>query len=211
MLAYSDIDSIISFVNTEVPIRVGQFGVSDGQGGFIPNTQFIIDESIPPLFGYKPYEAGGLGEYKGYVPYTDATNDDYSAYSHNQVFPSNQFPALLQGLAAAAGASFTTNSAIFTQSLTVMPNAWFGITSGKTVTVVWCYLNFAQSWADLFASNPDVMALVNAARTSSNFPHYNTLDTSLTATEVNLLSNLTCWAVTNQATTFMELFAGAGI
>jgi hypothetical protein len=205
MLAYSDIDSIIWFVNTEVPIRVGQFGVSDGQGGFIPNTQFIIDESIPPLFGYKPYEAGGLGEYKGYVPYTDTTNDDYSAYS------SNQFPALLQGLAAAAGACFTTNNAIFAQSLTVMPNAWFGITGGKTVRVVWCYLNFAQRWADLFASNPDVMALVNAARTSSNFPHYNTLDTSLTATEVNLLSNLTCWAVINQATTFTELFASAGV
>jgi hypothetical protein len=211
MLAYSDIDSIISFVNTETPIQPGQFGISDGQEGFIPNTQLIIDDSVPPLFGYKPYEAGGLGEYKGYVPYTDTTNDDYIAFSHNQVFPSDQFPALLQGLAAAAGAGFTTNSAIFTQRLTVIRNTWFGITGGKTVTVVWCYLNFAQRWADLFAGNPDVAALVNAARTSSNFPHYNTLDTSLTPTEVNLLSNLTCWAVTNQAATFTELFAGAGV
>ncbi|WP_156964540.1 hypothetical protein [Methylocapsa aurea] len=211
MLAYSDIDSVISFVNTEAPIQSGDFGVSDGHGGFIPNTQIVIDESIPPLFGYKPYEAGGLGQYQGYVPYADTTNNDFSAYAQNQVFPSDQFPALLQGLAAAAGAGFTRNSAIFTQSLSVMCNTWFGITGGKTVKVVWCYLNFAQSWADLFANNPDVAALVTAARTSNNFPHYNTLDTSLTATEVNLLSNYSCWAVTNQAATFADLFAGPGV
>jgi hypothetical protein len=211
LLAYSDIDNLISFVNSGVPIQAGQYGVSDGHGGFIANTGFIIDECIPPLFGYKPYESGGLGEYKGYVPYTDTTNDDYSAYAHNQVFPSSQFPALLQGLTAAAGAGFTTNAAIFAQTLEVIANSWFGVAGGNTVTVVWCYLNFAQSWAALFANNPDVAALVNAARTSSNFPHYNTLDTSLTPTQVNLLSNLTCWVITNQAATFTRLFADAGV
>jgi len=211
MLAYTDIDSIISFVNAGVPIQLGQFGVSDGHGGFLPNTQFIIDDSIPPLFGYKPYEQGGLGKYKGYVPYTDTTNDDFSAFSHNQVFPSEEFPPLLQGLAAAAGAGFTTNSAIFIQRLSVISNSRFGIAGGKTVTVVWCYLNFAQRWADQFANNPRVAALVNAERTSNNFPHYSTLDTSLTTTEVNLLSNLTCWAVTSQAETFTMLFAGASV
>jgi hypothetical protein len=116
--------------------------VSDGQRGFLPDTQFIIDSSIPPLFGYKPYEAGGLGEYKGYVPYTDTTNDDFSAFSHNQVFPSEEFPTLLQGLVAVAGMDFTTNSAIFAQKLSVIGNSWFGIAGGKTVTVVWCYLNY---------------------------------------------------------------------
>jgi hypothetical protein len=211
MLAYSDIDSVISFVNTEAPIQTGQFGVSDGNGGFIPNTQIVIDESIPPLFGYKPYEAGGLGQYQGYVPYTDATNNDFSAYSENQVFPSDLFPALLQGLAAASGSGFTQNSAIFEQSLPVMRNSWFGIAGGKSVKVVWCYLNFAQSWADLFANNFDVAALVTAARASRNFPHYNTLDTSLSATDVNLLANYSCWAVTDQAATFMDLFAGPGV
>jgi hypothetical protein len=135
MLAYADIDSIISFVNTAVPIQLGQFGVSDGQDKFLPNTQFVIDDSIPPLFGYKPYEAGGLGEYKGYVPYTDTTNNDFSAFSHNQVFPSEEFPTLLQGLADAAGAGFTTNSAIFRQKLSVIRNSWFGITGGKAVTI----------------------------------------------------------------------------
>lgn len=207
MLAYSDIDSVVAFVNTEIPIAAGQYGVADGHGGFIPDTQYVIDEAIPPLFGYKPYEAGGLGQYQGYVSYTDTTNNDFSAYAHNQVFPSDQFPALLQGLAAAAGAGFTTNSAIFTQRLAVLPNSWFGIAGGKSVTVVWCYLNFAQSWANLFADNPPVAKLVADTRASSNLPHYNTLHTSLSATQVNLLANLTCWAVTNQAATFTQLFA----
>ena len=211
VLAYADINSIIAFVNSGVPIQLGQFGVSDGHGGFVSNTQFIIDDSIPPLFGYKPYEPGGLGQYKGYVPYTDTMNDDFSAFSHNQVFRSEDFPNLLQGLAAAAGAGFTTNSAIFTQRLSVTPNSWFGITGGKTVTVVWCYLNFAQSWANQFANNLGVAALVNAERASRNFPHYNTLDTSLTPTEVNLLSNLTCWGVTNRAETFTGLFADVAV
>jgi len=211
MLAYADIDSIIAFVNSGTPIQLGQFGVSDGDGGFVSNTQFIIDHSIPPLFGYKPYGPGGMGQYKGYVPYSDTTNDDFSAFSHNQVFRSEEFPNLLQGLTAAAGADFTTNSAIFTQRLSVMPNSWFGITGGKTVTVVWFYLNFAQSWANQFANNPGVAALVNAERASSNLPHFNTLDTSLTPTEVNLLSNLTCWGVTNQAETFIGLFADVAV
>ena len=56
-----------------------------------------------------------------------------------------------------------------------------------------------------------VAALVNAERASSNFPHYNTLDTSLTPTEVNLLSNLTCWGVTNRAKTFTGLFADVAV
>ena len=77
--------------------------------------------------------------------------------------------------------------------------------------MVWCYLNFAQSWANQFTDNPGVATLVNAERASSNFPHYNTLDTSLTPTEVSLLSNLTCWGVTNRAETFTRLFADVAV
>ena len=140
MLAYSDIDSLISFVNTEIPMTTAKYGVSDGKGGYIPNTYIAIDESIPPLFGYQPYEEGDIDQVnKGYVLYAGATATDYPQYAHNQVFDSSQFPALLQGLWAASNGN--TQPAIFTQSLPVLPNGWFGITGGKKVTVVWCYLN----------------------------------------------------------------------
>src|SRR5262249_56908067 len=74
ILAYTDIDKVIAFVNTEVPMTLGQFGVSDGKGGFIPDTNIVVDESIPPLFGYQPYESGQIDQdNKGYVIYAVAS------------------------------------------------------------------------------------------------------------------------------------------
>src|SRR5262249_16021394 len=142
LLAYSDIQNVISFLNSEVPLAEGQCGISDGKGGYLPNTNYIVDEMIPPLFGYRPYEEGSINEsYKGYVLYSNTDYTDYQMYEHNQIFDSSYFPAFLQGLAAAAGSGLNANSAIFTQSLPVLANAWFGIKGGQTITVVWCYLN----------------------------------------------------------------------
>jgi hypothetical protein len=36
VLAYADIDSVIAFVNSGMPIQLGQFGVSDGHDGSFP-------------------------------------------------------------------------------------------------------------------------------------------------------------------------------
>jgi hypothetical protein len=215
MLAYSDIDRVISFVNTETPMAAGAYGVSDGNGGFIPNTYIVVDESIPPLFGYQPYETGDIDQKnpkeKGYVLYAGASVTDYPQYAHNQVFDSSCFPALLQGLWAASNGN--TQPAIFTQqSLQVMPNSWFGIAGGKTVTVVWCYLSAVSAWTNLFQNNPDVAAIIANAVSKDHFPHYDTIDTSLSATEVNLLSGLTAWCVVSADAanlTFSNLFTNA--
>jgi hypothetical protein len=208
MLAYSDIDSIISFVNTESPMKTGQFGVSDGNGGYLPNTNIVIDESLPPLFGYQPYEEGHIDQRnKGYVLYAGASGTDFPQFAHNQVFDSSYFPALLQGLWAASNGN--TQPAIFTQSLPVMANSWFGITGGKTVTVVWCYLSAASAWTNLFQNNPAVSAIIANVVAENKFPHYSTFDTSLSATQVNLLSGLTAWCVVSSDTnnhTFSRLF-----
>jgi hypothetical protein len=210
MLAYSDIDKLISFVNTEIPMAVGQYGVSDGSGGYIPGTKIIVDESIPPLFGYQPYESGQVDEYyKGYVTYAGNPNTDYPEYAHNQVFPSSEFPAFLQNIWAnsASGAA----PAIYAQSLPVVANGWFGVTGRKTVTVVWCYLAMVSTWQNQFQNNPAVAAAVQSAVMNMSFPHYNTLDTSLSATEVNLLAALTGWCVVSadqQSQVFSGLFTG---
>jgi hypothetical protein len=210
MLAYSDIDSVISFVNTEIPMVSGAYGVSDGKGGWLPNTCVVIDESIPPLFGYQPYEAGGISQNKGYVLYAGATSTNYPQYAHNQVFDPACFPALLEGLWAASNGN--SQPATFTQSLTVMANSWFGIAGGKTVTVVWNYMSAVSAWTTLFQNNPAVAAIVANAVTQDGFPHYNTIDTSLSATEINLLSGLTAWCVVSEDTanqTFSNLFSNA--
>lgn len=88
-------------------------------------------------------------------------------------------------------------------------NSWFGIAGGRTVTVVWCYLNYAETWAAQFRGNAPVAALVEQAVREAAFPHYDTLDTALTATEVNLLSSLTAWSVAGSAPAIAVLFRTA--
>jgi hypothetical protein len=94
------------------------------------------------------------------------------------------------------------------QRLAAVPNEWFGIKSTREVTVVWNYLGFVSQWAALFDHNKPVQAIIEAERVTNNFPNYSTLKTDLSATQINLLANLTAWSV-NQAEsahTFSQLF-----
>jgi hypothetical protein len=209
LLAYSDIDSIIAFVNSMTVMQPGPYGVADGSGGFIPGTAVIVDASIPPLFGYQPYEAGGLGENQGYVLYSQGSANKYPMYVNNQVFESAAFPALLQGLWTASGSGSYERPAIFRQRLAVRANSWFGVTPGREVTVVWSYLSFVADWEALFANNRPVQAIIEVERLTNSFPNYSTLNTNLSATQINLLANLTAWSVneTERATgVFSSLF-----
>jgi hypothetical protein len=213
LLAYSDIDSIIAFINPMTVMQPGPYGVADGQGGFIPGTTLIVDACIPPLFGYQPYESGGLGESVGYVRYGQGSSNKYPMYANNQVFEAAAFPALLQGLWAASGSGSYARPAIFTQRLAVRPNTWFGVTSAREVTVVWYYLSFVAEWEALFANNPPVRAIIELERSTNSFPNYSTLNTNLSATQINLLANLTAWSVNEaeRATgVFSSLFKTAG-
>lgn len=210
MAAYSDIQSIISFTNTSVPLSAGQYGVSNGSGGFIAGTYVIVDETIPPLFGYQPYNSSG----PGYVPYAGVSSPTYPQYAHSQIFDSAEFPAVLQGLWASSGSSAdkpATSPAVFSQpNLKVLENRWFGVTGGQTVTVVWNYLNYAQDWVNLFNENPPVANAIAQEVQNNSFPNYSTLQTQLSAIEVNLLAILTGWSVvsTDQHNgTFSSLFA----
>ena len=209
LLAYSDIDSVIAFVNSSVPMQPAAYGVADGHGGVLPGTALVIDDSIPPLFGYQPYGAGRPGENAGYVPYGRGASDRHPIYANSQVFEQAAFPALLQGLWAAGGDGGHANPAIFTQRLAVMPNPWFGVASAREVTVVWCYLGFVTAWAALFANNQPVLAIIEAERAANGFPNYSTLDTQLSATQINLLANLTAWSVNEveeKTRAFSQLF-----
>ncbi|HTR15937.1 MAG TPA: hypothetical protein VMI52_02755 [Acetobacteraceae bacterium] len=206
LLAYSDIDSVIAFVNANVAMQLGPYGVADGRGGFISGTNLIVDDSLPPLFGYQPYQTDVAGAGKGYVRYGQGSPDTSPTYAHNQVFPSAEFPALLRGLWAASGSGSNARPAILSQPLAVMPNAWFGVTSVREVTVVWVYLNFVAEWQALFANNQPVWAIIEAERTNHRFPNYSTLDTNLNATQINLLANLTAWSA-SEANSVSQIFS----
>ena len=77
MLAYRDIDNVVAFVDTLATLAQDSNGV------------VIVDDSIPPLFGYRPYDSTVKD---GYAPYSTGPIDATSAasyYRFNQVFPSD--------------------------------------------------------------------------------------------------------------------------
>ena len=69
--------------------------------------------------------------------------------------------------------------------------------------------SMVSAWQDQFKNNPAVAAAVSDAVTKMAFPHYDTVDTSLSALDVNLLAALTGWCVVTadqQSKVFSGLF-----
>ena len=94
---------------------------------------------------------------------------------------------------------------MYVQQLTTVANPWFNVASGREITVLWVYLERVQAWYDQLP--PDVQNFLGPFDTMvNNFPHYGTLDTELSPTEINLLANLTAWVIVNAQTTVKLLF-----
>ena len=167
LLAYAEITSVISFVSGDDGVSVDDQGIT------------VIDECIPPLFGFQPYQAG-----LGYLPYGKGDNKDakYPQYRHNQVFSSDDFQTLLDALAN------STNGTCLQTEVTVVDNAWFGVVGGRTVDVQWVQLTACSDWNDQL--QPDVDAVLEDIK---DFPNYPLLDTERTVEEINLLANFTGW------------------
>ena len=103
---------------------------------------------------------------------------------------------MIQGLWAASGSGANAGSAIYKQTLEVQENAWFGVKGGRAVNILWVYPNRAQDWFSQL--KPEVQALLapfDNPSTGDYFPHYSTLETDLTPTQINLLANFTAWMV----------------
>lgn len=204
MLAFTDIDSVIVCVNSEVPLAQATLGISDGKGGWISGTNILVDDSVPPLFGYQPYDAS-----TGYVLFSaGGATPENQLFANNQVFASSEFAGFLTGLWAAAGsASPATAPAILSQSLTVQANTWFGVPAGTApMTIVWVYLNYATNWGALFDDNQAVQSIIDSELSTNQFPNYSTLSTELTATQINLVAHFTSWSLvtTDQSTSVLS-------
>lgn len=175
MLSYADIDNVIAFLNVETALSQDDQGI------------IVVDDCLPPLFGYQPYVEG-----TGYVLYAGATDPAQPVFQYNQIFDSADFDALLEGLWNASNNA--TAAAIFPQTLTTLQNCWFDVAGGATVTLVWVYLNYANNWYDAI-SDSYVRDVVDYEYEAHDFPGYNTMNTGLTATQINLLSNFSAWMV----------------
>lgn len=189
MLSYGDIDNIISFVNTMMPIAQDHSGI------------IVVDDSIPPLFGYQPYVAGA-----GYTLYRDHSNPSNPAFQNSQVFPSSEFQSLLDNLWSVSGSGTYQNAPVYSQQLMTVANPWFGVTPDRKVTVLWVYLERVKTWYDQLS--PAVQNILGPFDCMiSDFPHYSTVfATQLSPIEINLLANLTAWVVMNAQGQFTKPF-----
>ncbi|HYX23757.1 MAG TPA: hypothetical protein VFC23_06355 [Thermoanaerobaculia bacterium] len=176
-----NLPNVIAFVNGATPLqKVGD--------------EIVLDSQVQLLFGVTPTPESLRRKevYRKPIPNDDPT--------FTQVFDSADYNALAEGLWAANSAG---GPAMFTQTLTTVPNANFGIKS-YTVRVLWVYNTFVQDWYNLLE---DAMQWV--VDFTLNFPNYDTvLQLNLSATEVNLLANLSCWNLQTNADMVLSLFNG---
>jgi hypothetical protein len=117
-------------------------------------------------------------------------NDDLT---FTQVFASSYYDQLAKGLWAANSAPYN-GTAMYMQTLPVLPNANYGIQGNYNVRVLWVYNTWVGAWYDLLAD--DMVAAFAETEAALNFPNYDTvLQLNLSARQVNLLAQLSCWNV----------------
>jgi hypothetical protein len=142
------------------------------------------------LFGRQP-SAASL-RYKE-AKRRDVPNNDVT---FTKVFDSSYYDELAQGLWAANSAPYN-GTAMYMQTLPVLPNANFGIQGNYNVRVLWVYNTWVQSWYDLLSDEIELYV-----DTVLNFPNYDTvLQLDLSVREVNLLAQLSCWNVMSNTNT----------
>jgi hypothetical protein len=207
-LANTDIDAVVAFVNSGQAFEIASYGVIQ-DGIELANTNYLVDDQIPVLFGYQKYDPD-----RGYV--TFAADDNKGTMSVCQIFPSESFGPLLQGLAMAGSGTTTPPSTFranypttFLQTLTTVQNNWFSVEAGREIQVLWCYLNGVAKWFGLLDFSVENLFMTNQDGLSKNFPHYGTVtETQLTAAQVNMLANLTAWCVCDPTNSepFLKLF-----
>lgn len=216
-LSYDDVDRVLAFVNSSNPLMTGAHGVmapeSSGPDAAlqeVPGTRIVVSGQIPPLFGYQPYD-----DEKGYVPF--AGHDVESEYAQSQVFESSAFPDFLEQLWRAMGNTDDPadlgpgkpgkkqSTPRVQQTLKVVDNEWFHVHgthedgTPREVEVLWFYLDRVRDWYDQL--QPEVQAILGDFDDPSSyhsFPNYATIRTHLTATELNLMSNLASWCVAGE-------------
>lgn len=170
---------LVVFVNTDEAVSR-----EDGE--------VVVSSDIPPLFGLQPYVKG-----KGYMPYgpNNPGHDATRMFGHSKVFAEADFNALTQGLWSAKQSG---GSLMFAQTLTVLPNAWFGVEGGYPLDVLWIYNDRVSYWWEKL--HWDVRAFIDA-ESVFDFPRYGTItQLGLSRFLVNALAHLSCWNVASDST-----------
>ena len=208
MLAQSDADRILVFVNSMTPMY------RSPKSGMV-----IVDAQLPRLFGFRGADASG-----NYLSYGGMKASEPMSYV--QLFESGSFTELLDGLydASCGGPGRDQNlgehPAAFTQTLTTVENPVADIRGGRKVKVLWVYNNRVNAWQDAI-EDPAIQALLKEGQSEQhhsgapkhddelkqqaaleltpkalrNFPYYSTGQVDLSRQDVNMLAQLSAWNV----------------
>ena len=179
------VERIVVFVNTLHPLaETVRPAAAAGAAG--------IDPYIPPLFGFPSAKC-----------------------PHNQVFPRAAFGGVVAALRAAQRRG---RGVVAATRLAVQPNAWWGVAGGWDATICWVYNERAPAWEALL--DPEIRRAIEAGQPPgeagpvANFPFYRTEGQNpgclvrLTAPQVNLLAELSCWTVVEHAPLLRAVLRG---
>ncbi len=183
------VENIVVFINTDTKLN------PDYDPSTAP-TASDLDSYLPPLFGF-------------HVPSTGVST------IHNRVFEQCDFAMVVKALQAAKRAG---GVAMTTTELTTRDNDWWGIDGGNQVRVCWVYLDRVTDWEALLKRR--IRRKIERGNHAwlfhgpfLDFPNYKTamenlLDiVELTPEQVNLLADLTCWGVLENASVFRDLLS----
>ncbi|HET7434334.1 MAG TPA: hypothetical protein VFN10_06425 [Thermoanaerobaculia bacterium] len=182
---------VILFVNTSSPLSTTYNPSTDAA------SSSVIDPNLPVLFG---------------VPVTDGN----AAATVNQVFNTSDYATLVAALQTQKNAG---EAMIVSMTHDIVQNNWWGIPGGGSIEILWVYLDRVKAWEDQLTDDYIKAQLLLADAGLGDFPHfpnYATVDedkispdslTELSARQVNLLADLTCWVVSNYSSTFTNFIS----
>jgi hypothetical protein len=193
---------IILFINTSQPLSL----TYDPDA---PKTyDSDLDSGIPALFGVPVWSHCFFSP----PPATD----------YNQVFPTGDYTALVQEMQALKKAG---QPIVLQATHVLQENGYWGVPAGATVEVLYVYLDEVHEWRSQL-TDIDLRAELDLRELGMfpHFPNYKTIDENLTPTpgetiippwnlteltpqQVNLLADLTCWVVRNDASKFTGFIA----
>lgn len=179
------VKKVLLFINTETPLSVDY----DPTKGFAHDSD--LDSSFPPLFGIPVKSLFGT-----------------AAPDYNQVFPGTDYAPLVQAMQELKREG---QPMVVSKTHTIQKNDFWGIPAGGTIDILYVYLDQVETWKSQIKDEWVKLQLdLGDVGELPHFPNYKTIDenlippwslTQLSAKQVNLLADLTCWVVLqNQAT-----------
>jgi hypothetical protein len=182
LLAQTDANRIIAFVNTETPLR----GTA---------TNLTLDSSVGLLFGQG---GAGSGDLVG-VQVFDNTKGEFAALQ-----------AGLYNASCGGGPTLGKSTAAFLQKgLVTIENTVANIVGGRVVDVLWVYNNPVSDWQSAITDQGLITDLGDVSTAGAplwNFPNYYTgAQVYLGVEAVNMLAQLSAWNVQQLGATIAEL------